>query len=174
MWTQCACYTAACPAAMAGSSLHVGICYRAMTRALPALHVCPRAFSPLHVGLCQRALSAPRASGRARAELLTLSSVPTEEFPATQRLRAQLVCAADDRVHGVTKISRQHLSLSLSPVHGVAMSSYFILGPRGHPLHLLAVTLLAHPSGEHFFMLLDRVVRAIGSVREVRPLCQPC
>ena len=31
-------------------------------------------------------------------------------------------------------------------------------------MHLLAVTLLAHPSGEQLFMLLDRMVRAMGSV----------
>ena len=42
-----------------------------------------------------------------------------------------------------------------------------ISGPRagrGQPLHLLAVALLAHPSGEQLFMLLDRMVRAMGSV----------
>ena len=31
-------------------------------------------------------------------------------------------------------------------------------------MHLLAVALLAHPSGEQLFMLLDRMVRAMGSV----------
>ena len=31
-------------------------------------------------------------------------------------------------------------------------------------MHLLAATLLAHPSGEQLFMLLDRMVRAMGSV----------
>ena len=31
-------------------------------------------------------------------------------------------------------------------------------------MHLLAVALLAHPSGEQLFVLLDRMVRAMGSV----------
>ena len=31
-------------------------------------------------------------------------------------------------------------------------------------MHLLAVALLAYPSGEKLFMLLDRMVRATGSV----------
>ena len=31
-------------------------------------------------------------------------------------------------------------------------------------MQLLAVALLAHPSGEQLFMLLDRMVRAMGSV----------
>ena len=31
-------------------------------------------------------------------------------------------------------------------------------------MHVLAVALLAHPSGEQLFMLLDRMVRAMGSV----------
>jgi len=41
-----------------------------------------------------------------------------------------------------------------------------ISGPRagrGQPLHLLAVALLAHPSGELLFMLLDRMLTMLAT-----------
>ena len=119
-----------------------------------------RAFSSLHVGKCYGVFCPRRVQAGVCMRSCSRLTVFFPKSTLQRSVSARSLCAR--RMIECT-LDKNLSPTSLSPVHGVAMSSYFILGPIGHPLHLLAVTLLAHPSGEQLSMLLDRMVRAMGS-----------